>query len=166
MSDPLVPPALPPEFGVYFALLEVGALVQHGVEGQLRRDGGLSFVQFQILAICGENPSCPRSMTDLADRLVHSKSGLTYQVDRLEQAGLVTRVPSPQDERGVNVTLSPKGAAVLERVLPGHVEVVRDVLVDALDDADRDELTRLLGRVVQHMRSRPPRSAGRAARNA
>ena len=166
MSDSTVPPALPPEFGVYFALLEVSALVQHGVEGQLRRDGGLSFVQFQILAICGEDPSCPRSMTDLADRLVHSKSGLTYQVDRLEARGLVERVPSRQDERGVNVTLSPKGAAVLQRVLPGHLEVVRDVLVDALDDAERDELTRLLGRVAQHMRSRPPRSAGRAARNA
>ena len=163
MSDPNLPPSLPPEFGVYFALLEVGALVQHGVEGQLRRDGGLSFVQFQILAICGEDPSSPRSMTDLADRLVHSKSGLTYQVDRLEQAGLVARVPSPQDERGVNVTLSPKGASLLKRVLPGHIEVVRDVLVDALDDADRDELTRLLGRVVRHMRSRPPRSARRSA---
>ena len=121
-------------------------------------------MQFQILAILGEDPSSPRSMTDLADRLVHSKSGLTYQVDRLEQAGLVERVPSTQDERGVNVTLSPKGASVLERVLPGHVEVVRDVLVDALDDADRDELTRLLGRVVQHMRSRPPRSARRSHR--
>ena len=162
MSDPTVPPRLPPEFGVYFALLEVGALVQHGVEGQLRRDGGLSFVQFQILAICGEDPSSPRSMTELADRLVHSKSGLTYQVDRLEQAGLVARVPSPQDERGVNVALSSKGASLLERVLPGHIEVVRDVLVDALDDADRDELTRLLGRVLRHMRSRPPRSARRS----
>ena len=162
MSDPTVPPSLPLEFGVYFALLEVSALVQHGVEGQLRRDGGLSFVQFQILAILGEDPSSPRSMTDLADRLVHSRSGLTYQVDRLELAGLVARVPSEQDERGVNVALTPKGAAVLERVLPGHAEEVRDVLVDALDDADRDELTRLLRRVAQHMRSRPPRSARRS----
>ena len=163
MPDVVIPPALPPEFGVYFALLEVSALVQHGVEGQLRRDGGLSFVQFQILAICGEDPSSPKSMTDLADRLVHSKSGLTYQVGQLTKAGLVERVPSPRDERGVNVTLSPKGAALLERVLPGHVEVAREVLVDALDDADRDERTRLLGTVVRHMRSRPPRSARRAS---
>ena len=50
MSEPPIPPALPPEFGVYFALLEVSALVQQGVQGQLRDDGGLSFVQFQILA--------------------------------------------------------------------------------------------------------------------
>lgn len=164
MSDPAVPPSLPREFGVYFALLEVSALVQHGVEGQLRRDGGLSFVQFQILAILGEDPSSPRSMTELADRLVHSRSGLTYQVDRLEQAGLVARVPSEQDERSVNVMLSPKGAAVLERVLPGHAEEVREVIVDALDAADRDELTRLLRRVAQHLRSRPPRSARRTSR--
>lgn len=163
MSDPIVPPSLPREFGVYFALLEVSALVQHGVEGQLRRDGGLSFVQFQILAILGEDPSSPRSMTDLADRLVHSRSGLTYQVDRLEQAGLVARIPSEQDERSVNVTLSPKGAAVLQRVLPGHAEEVREVLVDALDSADRDELTRLLRRVARYLRSRPPRSARRSS---
>ncbi|TYL54039.1 MarR family winged helix-turn-helix transcriptional regulator [Agromyces mariniharenae] len=162
MSDPIVPPILPREFGVYFALLEVSALVQHGVEGQLRRDGGLSFVQFQILAILGEDPSSPRSMTDLADRLVHSRSGLTYQVDRLEQAGLVARVPSEQDERGVNVTLTPTGAAVLARVLPGHADEVREVIVDALDGADRDELTRLLRQVARHLRSRPPRSARRA----
>ena len=167
MSDPIVPRGLPREFGVYFALLEVSALVQHGVEGQLRRDGGLSFVQFQILAILGEDPSSPRSMTDLADRLVHSRSGLTYQVDRLERAGLVARVPSEQDERSVNVTLSAKGVAVLERVLPGHADEVREVIVDALDAADRDELTRLLRRVARHLRSRPPRSARRSpSRNA
>ena len=120
MSDPTVPPTLPPEFGVYFALLEVSALVQRGVEGQLRRDGGLSFVQFQILAILGEDPS-PRSMTDLANRLVHSKSGLTYQVDRLEQAGLVARVPSEEDERGVNVTPPVLGGFDLLDLLDGAV---------------------------------------------
>ncbi|MFB9307633.1 DNA-binding MarR family transcriptional regulator [Agromyces hippuratus] len=157
MSEPTVPPAMPAEFGVYFALLEVSALVQRGVQGQLRDHGDLSFVQFQILAICGEDPSSPRSMTELADRLVHSKSGLTYQVGQLERAGLVVRVPSTRDERGVNVTLSPEGASLLERVLPGHVEVVRDVLVDALGDADRDELARLLGLVADHVRRRSPR---------
>ncbi|MDQ0574219.1 MarR family winged helix-turn-helix transcriptional regulator [Agromyces albus] len=160
MSDAPTPP-IPSEFGVYFALLEVSALVQHGVERQLRVSGDLSFTQFQILAMLGEDPSSPSSMTDLADRLVHSRSGLTYQVDRLEQAGLVDRVPSADDERSVNVRLTSKGSSLLARVLPGHVEVVRDVLIDAIDGRDRDELTRLLGIVAGHMRSRPPRSARR-----
>ncbi|MET1015818.1 MAG: MarR family transcriptional regulator [Leifsonia flava] len=161
MSNVAVPPPLPAEFGVYFALLEVGALVQHGVQSQLREHGDLTLVQFQILAILGEDRSAPRSMTDIADRLVHSRSGVTYQVGRLEKAGLVARAPSATDERGIDVTITSAGAALLERVLPGHVSVVRDVLVDALADSDRVELTRLLGLVAAHMRSRPPRSARR-----
>ena len=80
MAQRSVPQALPSEFGVYFALLEVGALVQQGVQGQLRTDGGLSFVQFQILAVLAEHPETPLSMTDIADRIVHSRSGLTYQI--------------------------------------------------------------------------------------
>ncbi|GAA1830506.1 MarR family winged helix-turn-helix transcriptional regulator [Agromyces salentinus] len=158
-ASSMLPPGLPPEFGVYFALLEVSALVEHGVVGQLRRDGDLSFVQFQILAILGEDRPSPLSMTDLADRLVHSKSGLTYQVGRLEQSGLVTRAPSSDDERGVEVRLTPEGAALLERVVPGHLEVVRGMLVEALDDTERERLTGLLGKVGKHLRARPPRSA-------
>lgn len=161
MSNPAIPPTLPPEFGVYFALLEVGALVQHGVQDQLRVDGGLSFVQFQILAVLGEDRTSPCNMTYLADRLVHSRSGLTYQIGRLEKAGLVARAASPEDDRGVNVSLTPAGAALLAQVVPGHVAVVRDVLIAALDDTDRDELTRLLTQAVTHMRSRPPRRRGR-----
>ena len=167
MPAPAVPPALPPEFGVYFSLLEVSSLVQHGVARQLRDDGGLSFTQFQILAILGEDASWRSTMTALADRLVHSRSGLTYQVDRLEQAGLVVREPSSDDERSVNVILTLEGVARLERVLPGHIEVVRAVLVDPLDPTDREELSRLLGLVSAVMRAQPPRSAaGGAGRNA
>lgn len=161
MPELTVPPTLPEEFGVYFALLEASALVQHGVERQLRADGDLSFTQFQILAILGEPRSAPSTMTDLADRLVHSRSGLTYQVDRLEKAGLVARAPSPDDERSIIVTLTEPGSALLQRVLPGHVEVVRDLLVDALDPHEREELTRLLALVGRRMRARPPRSARR-----
>lgn len=152
----------PPEFAPYFALLEVGALVQHGVEAQLRTEGDLSFVQFQVLAVLAEDPSGTRTMTAVADRLVHSRSGLTYQAQQLEKRGLLTRGPSPDDERSTVVALTPAGTDLIRRVLPGHVAVVRDVLLDALDEQDGADLTRLLDKVRQHMRARPPRSAARA----
>ncbi|MEU2032317.1 MarR family winged helix-turn-helix transcriptional regulator [Nocardia amamiensis] len=156
-----MPPPPLAEFDAYFALLEVGSLVQHGVEQQLRAEGGLSFVQFQILAILGESEDRTQTMTTVADRLVHSRSGLTYQAQKLESAGLITRTTGPDDDRTTILTLSPAGAAVLARVLPGHMDVVRDILLDALDEADRTELTRILDKVRVHMRSRPPRSARR-----
>ncbi|MCM6773088.1 MarR family transcriptional regulator [Nocardia sp. CDC159] len=149
------------EFDAYFALLEVGSLVQHGVEQQLRTAGGLSFVQFQILAILGESEDGTQTMTTVADRLVHSRSGLTYQAQKLESSGLITRTPCPDDDRTTILTLSPAGAALLARVLPGHMDVVRDLLLAPLDENDRTELTRILDKVRRHMRSRPPRSARR-----
>lgn len=165
MKEPVYDEAMPSpdltEFGAYFALLEVGSLVQHGVEKQLRDEAGLSFVQFQILAILGESGDGTQTMTTVADRLVHSRSGLTYQAQQLEKAGLLTRAPAPDDERSTVLALSDAGREVLARVLPGHMAVVRDVLLDPLTTEDRAELTRLLDQVRHHMRARPPRSARR-----
>jgi len=159
------PSAPPPEFTPYFALLEVGALIQHGVEKQVRDDGGISFVQFQILAGLNERPDGTRTMTELADLLVHSRSGLTYQAQKLEEAGYLTRGPAPGDERSTIVTLTEAGREVLTGVLPWQTEVVRELL-EPLSAEDGAELTRILGLVRDHMRARPPRSAAaRRARN-
>jgi DNA-binding MarR family transcriptional regulator len=157
----------PEQLAAYFALMEVSSLLQHAVDQQLRDDGGLSHVQFQILATLGETPGRQQRMTDLADRLVHSRSGLTYQVTQLAKAGLVVRTPSSEDERSVVVTATAKGNALLGQVLPGHVEVVRRLLLATLTAEDTDALFRILGGVREHMRATPPRSAAsrrRAAR--
>ena len=49
-------------------------------------------------------------MSDLADVIIVSRSGLTYQVTQLEQAGLVRRAKSPSDDRGVLAILTPARA--------------------------------------------------------
>jgi DNA-binding MarR family transcriptional regulator len=98
--------------------MEVSSLLQHAVDQQLRDEGGLSYTQFQILAVLGQAPEGQLRMTDIADRLVHSRSGLTYQVAQLAKAGLVARAPSADDERSVNVTATPQGKELLGRVMP------------------------------------------------
>ncbi|GAA4657763.1 MULTISPECIES: MarR family winged helix-turn-helix transcriptional regulator [Amycolatopsis] len=146
------------QLAAYFALTEVGSLLQHAVEGQLRDSGGITYVQFQILMRLWE-ANGPLRMTDLADGIVYSRSGLTYQAAQLEKAGLVTRAPSPDDERSTVVELTGEGRALVGRVLPGHVEVVRQLLFTPLDDGDVRTLGAVLGRVRDHMRAAPPRSA-------
>jgi len=135
----------------YFALMEVGSLLHHAVEQQLRTDGGLSYVQFQILARLSDSPDDQQRMTDLADQVVYSRSGLTYQAGQLEKAGLVTRGPSVDDERATTVTITAAGRALLERVLPGHIAIVRQLLLPPLSHHDITALTRMLGRVRTHM---------------
>jgi len=147
------------QLAAYFALMEVSSLLQHAVEQQLRTDGGLSHVQFQILARLSDSPDDQQRMTDLADQIVYSRSGLTYQAGQLETAGLVTRRPSVDDERSTTVAITATGRTLLGRVLPGHVALVRQMLLTPLSHRDMAALTRILGRVRDHMRAAPPRSA-------
>jgi DNA-binding MarR family transcriptional regulator len=153
------PPLDPAELGAYFALIEVSSLLRHTVEQQLRDVGDLSYVQFQLLATLGDAVAGSRRMTELADGVVYSRSGLTYQVGLLEKAGLVARSQSAEDDRGVTVTITEAGREVLARVFPGHVDVLRQLLLDPLPREDIDSLARVLSVVRDHMRSIPPRSA-------
>src|SRR6478672_3364266 len=115
------------QLGAYFALMDVAGLLRHAVEQQLREDGDLSYVQFQLLArLALDSPEGSERMTDLADGVVYSRSGLTYQAGLLEQRGLINRSPSPDDDRGVMVTVTDAGRALVAKVLPGHAEVISD----------------------------------------
>ena len=149
------------QLGAYFALMEVAGLLRHAVEQQLREVGDLSYVQFQLLArLALDSPTGSERMTDLADGVVYSRSGLTYQAGLLEKAGLVVRAPSVDDERSVTVTITDAGRSRIDRVIPGHVEVLRQQLFAALTRAQTQALGDLLAPVRDHIRTAPPRSAG------
>jgi DNA-binding MarR family transcriptional regulator len=147
------------ELGAFFALMEVSSLLHYAVDEHLRAEGDLSYVQFQILARLAKSPEGRLRMTDLADGVVYSRSGLTYQAGLLVKRGLITRSPSPDDERSVMVTVTDAGRELVARVLPGHVDQVRRLLFDPMTDGDLAAFGDVLTRVRDHMRATPPRSA-------
>ena len=148
----------PQQMQTYFALTEAVSLLQYAVAQQLRTEGDLSYVQFEILAILADAKQ-PLTMTDLADGVVYSRSGLTHQAGLLEKAGLITRRASSADQRETVVDITKAGAARVASVLPGHVQIVRELLFDTLSDRDVRSLGDIMGRARDHMRSLPPRSA-------
>jgi DNA-binding MarR family transcriptional regulator len=144
----------------YFSLMDVAALLRHRVEEQLRQASDLTYAQFKVLARLGlDSPTGTLRMTELADEVVYSRSGLTYQAIQMEKAGLIERGPSPDDDRGVTVTITDAGRARLAQALPGHVAVLRDQLFEPLTGKDTRVLSALLEPVLDHMRASPPRSA-------
>ena len=154
------------ELGTYLSLIEVSSLLRHTVEQQLRDAADLSYVQFQLLARLGDSEEGSCRMTDLADGVVYSRSGLTYQAQTLEQRGLVTRSPSVDDERSTTVTITDQGRDILTRVFPGHIGVLDDLLFKPLTRGDVEALGDILGRLRDHMRAAPPRSAAPRRRKA
>jgi DNA-binding MarR family transcriptional regulator len=153
-----VQPLDPAQLDVYFVLMEAVSLLQHQVEQQLRAEGDISYVQFQLLARLAHGHG-PLTMTELADGVVYSRSGLTYQAGLLEKAGLIARAPSAEDERATLVTITAAGRALIDRILPGHILVTRRLLFDSLAGDDLGHLGDIMTRVRDHMRAQPPRSA-------
>src|SRR4029079_2371049 len=156
----------------YFALTEAASLLQYAVRQQLQAEGNLSYVQFEILAKLVDADR-PLTMTELADGVVYSRSGLTHQAGLLQTAGLITREGSTRDQRATVVEITEEGRARVEnvlpghlevgrarveKVLPGHIQVVRELLYGSLSDEDVRVLGDLMSRIRDHMRDRPPRS--------
>lgn len=154
----------PEQLATYFSLMEAVSLLQYAVQQQLRTDGDLSYVQFEILAHLADAQR-PLTMTDLADVVVYSRSGLTHQAGLLERSGLITRASSSADQRAVVVTITEAGRGRLADVLPGHVEVVHGLLFESLSERDVRTLGAIMGRARDHMRARPPRSVASRKRS-
>ncbi len=154
----------PQHLAAYFALMDAGALLQQLVEQQLRRDGGLSYVQFRVLALLAAAPGQCLTMTALADGVVHSRSGLTYQADRLQRDGLITRSPSADDERSVMVSLTQAGRTLLAKVRPGHIDLVADKLFGPLDEHDVTAMANVLTKIRDNLSTEPRRTPGRRRR--
>src|SRR5258708_4061231 len=100
----------PGQLNTYFALTEGFSLLQYAVRQQLKAEGDLSYVQFEILAKLADADG-QLTMTDLADGVVYSRSGLTHQAGLLEKAGLIPRDASPDDQRATLVDITEAGRA-------------------------------------------------------
>ncbi|MCS5717657.1 MarR family transcriptional regulator [Herbiconiux sp. CPCC 205763] len=138
------------ELGAYFALVAAGDLIQRAVTTQLG-EHGLSPLQFSVLARLLDAPAGLR-MSELADVLVVSRSGLTYQITQLEKSGLVERASSPGDDRGVVATLTATGRDRVLGAFPGHVALVRENFLDFLQPGEADAIRVALERVVESLR--------------
>lgn len=140
------------EMAAWNAFVEAGNLVNRRVEQQLREQAGLSHPQYEILVRLSAAPEGEIRMSELAQLVVTSKSGLTYQVTQLEKAGLVGRRTCETDDRGVIASLTEAGRRKLEETAPGHVELVREHLIDVLDRDQLRALTDALGVVSRKLR--------------
>ncbi|WP_345712516.1 MarR family winged helix-turn-helix transcriptional regulator [Kineococcus glutinatus] len=144
------------EMRAWVAFLDTSNLLHRRIDQQLREDGGLTQPQYELMTRLAEAPGTRLRMTELADLLVTSRSGLTYQVTQLEKAGLVRREACADDDRGVLAVLTDTGADVLRRTAPGHVRVVRDHLVDLLDRRQLADLADALDVARRRLRDAGP----------
>lgn len=121
-------------------LVAVLELLPAALDAQLRRDAGLTHFDYFVLSRLSEAPERTLRMTALALSTNATLPRLSHVVRRHEERGLVERFPCPEDGRATNARLTADGVRAVEAAAPGHVDTVRELVVDALTSTQLEQL--------------------------
>jgi DNA-binding MarR family transcriptional regulator len=136
-----------------FALIDI-------LDADLRDERGMTLRWYDVLVQLEEAGGSTR-MTELAGRILASKSGLTRVIDRMEEAGLVRRARPANDRRVIMVCITPDGLGALHSARAVHRRGIQQHFVQQLTDRDLRALERIFKKVSEHVRPlRPGRVSG------
>ena len=146
----------PPLFlEAWVAFLTAHSQVVPRVSQELEAACGISLAWYDVLFQLSLAPEGRRRMHELAEAVLLSKSGLTRLVDRMEQAGLVTRAAVPGDRRSLYVRLTPAGRRLVEKARRTVREIVEDCFGRHLSDGELAMLRDSLARIAQASPTNP-----------
>ena len=130
------------------------------LDAELAHQADLPLRWYDVLVQLEDSPhGIP--MSELAGRILHSKSGFTRLVDRMEQAGLVRRVRPDHDRRTILIVLTDQGTATMQHARRYHRDGIERHFSQHLTDTEIKTLTRALEKVSTHARPlRPGRIRG------
>ncbi|MGY1795986.1 MarR family winged helix-turn-helix transcriptional regulator [Geodermatophilus sp. SYSU D00525] len=139
------------EMRAWLRLVAVVELLPGVLDGQLRRDAGLTHFDYHVLAMLSEAPERTLRMTELATRTTATLPRLSHVVRRLEERGLVERAPCPYDGRATNARLTDAGWAKVRETAPGHLATVREHVIDALTPEQVGQLADVAGALLERL---------------
>lgn len=141
----------PEESAAWVRLVAVAELLPGALDAQLLRDAGLTHFEYAALMAIAEAPTRTIRMTELASRTNATLPRLSHVARRLEERGLITRFPCPEDRRATNARITEAGLDLISRAAPGHVETVRTNVLDALTPTQLRQLYEIAGAVLTRL---------------
>ncbi|MFD9222262.1 MarR family winged helix-turn-helix transcriptional regulator [Streptomyces sp. NPDC060064] len=133
--------------------LDVNRLLTYQMEKDLQ-PFGLTNNDYEILVNLSESADRRMRMSDLAAATLQSKSRLSHQITRMENAGLVRRENCESDRRGLYAVLTDQGTETMQKVAPHHVASVRKHFIDMLSSEALADLRESLSPVAENLRGR------------
>lgn len=159
-NEPSLSSPSPERLRAWRLFFESALALRDLLDSELERDAGLSLRWYDVLVHLEETPEGLR-MSELAERVLYSKSGLTNIVDRMEEAGLVRRVYPREDRRSILVALTDQGRGTMERARRQHRHGIEEHFSRHLAETDIRSLIRAFEKVSAHARPlRPGRING------
>lgn len=147
----------PSPLGLVGRVIVLAQHLEKSVNAALARHG-LALGQFDILATLRRHgPKGGLAPGQLLENVMLSSGGMTARLTRLEQDGLIRRLPDPTDRRGVVVELTPKGRKLIEAAAATRFAEATESL-PPLSGPERGALAELLGKWLTAIESEQPPS--------
>ncbi|MEM8926273.1 MAG: MarR family transcriptional regulator [Actinomycetota bacterium] len=121
------------------------------LDHELQQRSQLSLTDYEILSELSSAPDQRLRMSELAERVLVSRSRLTYRVDRLAGVDYVTREECLDDRRGLFAILTPEGADALAAATPGHVHDIRGWFFDLVEDDELEVIARVFTKMDEKL---------------
>jgi DNA-binding MarR family transcriptional regulator len=110
----------------YACFLVANSVLTRMIDRRLREAGVVGIEVYDVLLSLEDAPEQRLRMSELADRLVISRSGITRLADRLEKDGLIQRMACPSDRRAMYCGLTEKGLEERKRAWPTYSQAISD----------------------------------------
>ena len=120
-----------------------------GMGETMQAAGVLPMEQYDVLLALSQAPQRRLRLSELAERIVFSRSGLTRLVDRLEAQGLLRRERFEDDRRGVFAVLTSAGDAAMKKAWPTYKREIEARFADHLSADEARRLRDVLARLIQ-----------------
>jgi DNA-binding MarR family transcriptional regulator len=118
-------------------MLEAHARVTGQLDAQMRAEHGLSISAYEVLMFLADTPGHRMRMSEIAQRVLLSRSGCTRLVDRLVELGHVTRSADAADGRGMCAQLTDAGLEKIKAARATHRAGIRRFFLDHLTTTDQ-----------------------------
>jgi DNA-binding MarR family transcriptional regulator len=136
------------ELSAWRAFLRAHSTITRSLESELLAAHSLSIAEYGVLVTLVEAPDHRLRMTDLADQVLLSRSGLTRLVDRMQRNGLVERFKCPSDARGMHAVLTDLGYQRLKESSGTHLRGVREHVTGQLTEGELGQMHALMTKLI------------------
>ena len=137
----------PRELAAWRGFLRTHAALVKALDAELVAAHELPLSSYEVLLHLDNATEERMRMSELADSVLLSRSGVTRLVDRLVAEGLIERAACATDRRGWFAALTDPGRARLREARPTHLAGVRKLFLRRFSELELDELAGFWERV-------------------
>ena len=135
----------------WLELYQASALLRGELSRRLEAEAGMTVLEQDVLWYLANAVDRRMTMSELAGRLLISRSGATRLIDRLERRGWVERESLPENRRVTYAVLTTEGARAMRRAYHIVRTGRRELLGDRLTPDEVTELRRILGKLLRRL---------------